>query len=521
MHFALVIALLAFSCELAAAQAAPQAAAPSIAPSPEAYFEFMLARRFESQGDSDKALEALKRAQALDPKSAEILAEMAGLFARQNKGAEAVDAAERALALDPDNTEAHRMLGLVFAAWSDGGVAPPAGRTPAEVRASAIEHLTKIVETPLVATDLNLQLTLARLQLRSGRADRAVPLLENIVSQAPFATEPYALLAEARLAIGRVDAAIEALTSAAELNPRHYVTLAELYERRGRFADAAAAYEKALANPRGATRDLRLRWFSALLNIPGAEGAAKARDQLKDFLMTSPQDARGLFLLSTASLQLGDLTQAEEVARKLIALDPAGTSGLHALAATLLARRDYRKVVEALTPFANDVAGRGKGRENDNALLLAQLAHAHTQLGEHDRAVAILTAAVIRDPLNAPALNSLGYTLAERGQRLPEAIGFIERALKVDPDNPAYLDSLGWALFKHGRADEAEPHLSKAAGALPTQSVIQDHYGDVLARRGKFLEAISAWERALAGDGADIDRPVIEKKIKDAKDRRQ
>ena len=73
------------------------------------------------------------------------------------------------------------MLGLVYAAWSDGGVPPPPGRTPAQLRELAIEHLSKILETPLAATDLNLQLTLGRLQLRSGQPDRAVPILENIV----------------------------------------------------------------------------------------------------------------------------------------------------------------------------------------------------------------------------------------------------------------------------------------------------------------------------------------------------
>ncbi len=133
-------------------------------------------------------------------------------------------------------------------------------------------------------------------------------------------------------------------------------------------------------------------------------------------------------------------------------------------------------------------------------------AHAHLELKEYDRAVTVLMTAVKRDPLSAPALNSLGYMLAERGERLPEAVGFIERALKVDPDNPSYLDSLGWALHKQGKTDEAEPHLRRAADALPTQSVIQDHYGDVLVKRGKVPEAIGAWERALAGDGDDIDR---------------
>jgi predicted negative regulator of RcsB-dependent stress response len=49
--------------------------------------------------------------------------------------------------------------------------------------------------------------------------------------------------------------------------------------------------------------------------------------------------------------------------------------------------------------------------------------------------------------------------------------------------------------------------------------VIQDHHGDLLAKRGRTAEAIAAWERALAGDGEQIDRAAIEKKIKAAKTR--
>jgi tetratricopeptide (TPR) repeat protein len=516
MRFALAVVLLS-SCWGTAAAQTPTEAGP---PASQAYFEFMMARRLESGGDSAGALEALKRAQALDPKSAEILAEMAGLYARQNKGPEAVEAAEQALKLDASNIEAHRMLGLVFAAWSESN-APQSGRTVAQLRLEAIEHLTKILETPAVATDLNLQLTLGRLQMRAGRPERAVPILENIVSQAPFAAEPYALLAEARLAVGKVDGAIDALRMAAEINPRHSATLANLLERQGRWAEAAEAYEEVIRTSRNVTRDLRLRWFAALLNTPEGKGAAKARDALKDFLMTSPQDDRGLFLLSTANLQLGDFAGAEEVARRLIAIDPTSTQGLHALAASMMARRDYKQVVVVLTPFAKDLKARAKGRENDAGLLLAQLAHAHTELGQHEQAISVLTAAVAFDPLSGPALNSLGYTLAERGERLPEAVGFIERALKVDPDNPSYLDSLGWALFKQGRAAEAEAPLRKAADALPAQSLIQEHYGDVLAQQKKLLEAIAAWERALAGDGVDIDRAAVEKKIKDARGRPQ
>lgn len=518
MRVAVVLAFLLASSGSALAQTAATSDARG-----QAYFEFMLARRLEAQGNEAGALEALKRAIGLDPKSAELHAELAGFYARQNNGEEAVASAERALKFDPNNIEAHRILGLVYAAWADAGPGQaPAGRTASQLRTGAIEHLTKILETPAIATDLNLQLTLARLHMREGNAAGAAPILENIVSQAPYATEPYTMLSEARLKLGRVDAAIEAMEMAAELNPRHYLSLGDLYERENRWQDAAKAYEQAIAGSRGpASRDLRLRYATALLNVGSEEGAAKSRDVLKDFLMTAPQDTRGLFLLSTANLRLGEIKGAEDIARKLVALEPTNIQGLHALSAALIARRDYRSVVELLTPLSKDVTGRAKGREGDAAVLLAQLAHAHTELGQHAQAIDVLTTAVKNDPMSAPALNSLGYTLAERGERLPEAIAYIERALKVEPDNPSYIDSLGWALFKHGRFEEAEPHLQKAADALPEQSVIQDHYGDVLARRGKLQDAIAAWERALKGDGEGVDKAAIEKKIRDARARKQ
>ena len=44
---------------------------------------------------------------------------------------------------------------------------------------------------------------------------------------------------------------------------------------------------------------------------------------------------------------------------------------------------------------------------------------------------------------------------------------------------------------------------------LTGNSVIQDHHGDVLARLGKAAVAVAAWQRALAGDGEEIDRAAI------------
>jgi tetratricopeptide (TPR) repeat protein len=122
-----------------------------------------------------------------------------------------------------------------------------------------------------------------------------------------------------------------------------------------------------------------------------------------------------------------------------------------------------------------------------------------------------------RDPENAIALNYLGYMLAERGERLDESVTYLKRALQVEPENPSYLDSLGWAYFKADKLDLAETNLKRAADQLKTNSVIQEHYGQVLFKLGRYDEAIAAWTRALAGDGDSIDKSDVDKKIKAAK----
>jgi tetratricopeptide (TPR) repeat protein len=121
-----------------------------------------------------------------------------------------------------------------------------------------------------------------------------------------------------------------------------------------------------------------------------------------------------------------------------------------------------------------------------------------------------------REPDNAPTLNYLGYMLADRGERLDESVAYLKKALEIDPDNGSYLDSLGWAYFKGNKLELADDNLKRAAEQLKTNSVIQDHYGELLAKQGRFDEAIAAWMRALAGDGDSIDRAVIDKKIRAA-----
>ena len=627
-----------------------QTAAAPADPKAQALFEFLMARRMESEGDTAGALAALERARKLDPNSAEVAAEIAGHHSRRNRMPEAIAAAEQALKLDKDNVEAHHVLALVYSAWADGAAAPPSTMSVASARTAALEHLTAIQNTPLMATNPNLQMTLGRLHLRAGKPDIAVPILEKVAQQVPWAAEPLVLLYEAQTSLDRIDEAGATLLAAAQINPRYWSTLGQFYERQDKWDDAAAAYAEAIAATPKPSRDVQIRYAAALINTEG--GAAKARDVLAELLKASPNDTRVLYMLAMAARTVGDLNGAEATARQILTIDPTSVSGLRALVAVLFDRHDYKQVVDVVTPLVKDPA-RAKGREFEGAAVLVQLGIAQQQLAQWDAAIAAYNAAktltprdpeidaylvqahlsarrfdradaiarealardpkqprLVRlraqallkagktaeanalledavasdagnreyvvgladlyadqkrtadavrlleqarksfgddqaiamrlanvyeaagqldaaetelrrlmadDPLNAEAMNSLGYMFADRGVRLPEAIDLAQRAVKIEPDNPAYLDTLGWALFKQGRTEEAAAPLARAATTLTGNSVIQDHHGDVLAKRGQTAAAIAAWERALAGDGEQIDRAAIEKKIKAAR----
>jgi Tfp pilus assembly protein PilF len=93
----------------------------------------------------------------------------------------------------------------------------------------------------------------------------------------------------------------------------------------------------------------------------------------------------------------------------------------------------------------------------------------------------------------------------------------LKKALQAEPENGSFLDSLGWAYFKAGKLDLAEENLRRAADQLKANSVVQDHYGDLLYKLSRFDDAIAAWDRALAGDGDTISPADIDKKIRGAR----
>ncbi len=93
--------------------------------------------------------------------------------------------------------------------------------------------------------------------------------------------------------------------------------------------------------------------------------------------------------------------------------------------------------------------------------------------------------ALLLDPSNPNALNSLGYTLAELGKNLDRAEELCKKALRKRPQYPAYLDSLGWVYYKQGKLELSKEHIRRALNKAGKNSEIAEHLRIVMGTKKK------------------------------------
>lgn len=96
-----------------------------------------------------------------------------------------------------------------------------------------------------------------------------------------------------------------------------------------------------------------------------------------------------------------------------------------------------------------------------------------------------------------PALNFVGYSLAEEGKDLSRAKVLVETALKADPENGYYLDSLAWVYFKMGDFKKAWQYIQEAITHTQDDPTIWEHYGDIALTLKKIKEALKGYKNSL------------------------
>jgi Flp pilus assembly protein TadD len=141
---------------------------------------------------------------------------------------------------------------------------------------------------------------------------------------------------------------------------------------------------------------------------------------------------------------------------------------------------------------AADVLKGGLQRFPNNTDLLYDYSMVLEKLGKFDEMEKSLRRVMQLAPGNQHAYNALGYSLADRNIRLPEALELIQKAADLAPEDPFIADSLGWVLFRLGRNEQAETQMRRAYGLRPDVE-IGVHLGEVLWTNGKQDEARKVW----------------------------
>ena len=418
-----------------------------------------LASLLEFEKKYDEAIAVYARVLDGDTESPSVRTRIGTLHLLAGRYKDAVRELLRAQAVDPADTRGLLPLAQAYEAASDTG--------------SALETYDRLLQKE--PGNLEARFHKARLQQNAGLKARALQGYQELIG-----------LASGRAALSEREAAILALAYS-------QVGLMQLENRQ--YGGAIESLTQALGTAGEPGPDLFLLLARAQLDGGKPDEARRAVAEAKQRF---PEDLDVNVFQGEILIAGGDLDAAGRYYKELLR-DAEGSSEAYArVSETLLRRKLYSQ--------ADSVLKDGTRRHPaDDALLFARGA-ALERLGRAVEAEHLLARSIRINPKNAMALNYLGYMLADRGVRLQEAFGYVQRALAIDPVNAAYLDSLGWVQFKLTRYDEAEKSLRAALAADEDDAAIHEHLGDLMLQTGRGQEALREWQEALKRDHEDADR---------------
>ena len=136
----------------------------------------------------------------------------------------------------------------------------------------------------------------------------------------------------------------------------------------------------------------------------------------------------------------------------------------------------------------------------DESRLQFRLGVLYDKRGNRPESIERMKKVIALNPKDAQALNFLGYTYAEMGINLDEALNYLKQAVKIRPNDGFILDSLGWVYFKLKKYDESVKYLEEAVALVIDDATISEHLGDVYAARKEFRKALKMYKKSIELD---------------------
>jgi len=449
-----------------------------------------------------QALEAASAWLQADPGSPQARQVIASLLVNQERIADAQPQLEQWLASDKSNIVQNfiQLTGLL-ARHKDKSAVVQLAQTLARPYGNVPEVRLAVAQAAWNANEAELTLAESRAALKLKPDFELAALFHAQALQRRSSTEAAAFLAEfvkanpkasdARLNYARLlvqdqrfpeaRQQFEQLRAENPKNPDMALSVALLALQAKEFDAAEMNLQAALANNH---RDPDLiRMYLGQMN----EDRARHEEALKWYADIAP----GTHFIAAQSRYAGVLAKQGKIAEgraHLQKLQPAdSTQRLRLVQAEGNLLREANQYQEAF-----DVLGKALAQSPDAIDLLYDQAMISEKLNRVDVMESNLRKVMKLQPDHAHAYNALGYTFADRNERLTEARELIETALKLSPNDGYIIDSMGWVLFRLGQTKAAAEQLRRAYTLRPDAEV-GAHFGEVLWVDGQRDEARKIW----------------------------
>ena len=163
--------------------------------------------------------------------------------------------------------------------------------------------------------------------------------------------------------------------------------------------------------------------------------------------------------------------------------------------------KKYEKAIDYYSKIISSL----KDTSDIKSDLLYRRGGSYERLGDYKKSDEDLLYSLRINPDDAYVLNYLAYSWLERDYKIDEAFQMLEKAYAFKSNDPYIIDSIGWAYFLIDDYIEAEKFLKRAVELMPEDPTVNDHYGDILWKLNRKIQARYFWNNVLNFDDTDED----------------
>ena len=158
--------------------------------------------------------------------------------------------------------------------------------------------------------------------------------------------------------------------------------------------------------------------------------------------------------------------------------------------------KSFNKYQDAID-YYDEIISKIDSNSNLYAEILYRRGGSYERLGDFKNSDKDLLKSLEINPDDAYVLNYLAYSWLERNYKIYEAIDMLEKAYESKSNDPYIIDSIGWAYFLVNDFLKAEKFLKRAVQLMPDDPIVNDHYGDILWKLNRKIQARYFWTSVL------------------------